>query len=58
MKPAAKHRRVFAVPAFIAAGTLAGLIVGLVGDGVEDAVMWLALASSLGTITWAISRAE
>ena len=59
MKPAANHRRrVFAAPALIAAVTLAGLIAGLVGEGVEDVIMWLALASSLGIIAWAIGRAE
>jgi len=58
MKPAAKQqRRVFAVPAVIAAVSLAGLIVGLVGEGLEDAICWLALASCLGIIAWAVGRA-
>jgi len=59
MKPAAKHRRrVFAIPTIIAAISLAGLIVGLVGEGLWDALCWLALASCLGTVAWAVRRAE
>jgi hypothetical protein len=54
MKPAARQRRVFAIPAIVAVITLVGLIGGLVGDGAADVLSWIALGSCLAMIGWAI----
>ena len=50
-----RARRIFAIPAAIAAVTLIGLIAGLLGDGAADLLSWLALGSCLAVIAWALS---
>jgi hypothetical protein len=52
--PARRHdaMRVFAVPALLAASMAAGLVAGLLGDGLWDVVSWLALALPLAVIVW------
>lgn len=58
MKPRPPHRqsKVFAIPALAAAATLAGLVSGLLGDGLADAVAWLGLGFCLAVIGWTLAR--
>lgn len=53
----ARHRpstaRTFAVPSAIAVTSVAGLIVGLTGDGVTDILCWALLAPPLVATAWA-----
>ncbi|WP_187775732.1 hypothetical protein [Luteimonas suaedae] len=46
-------RRIFAVPALLALVSSIGLVSGLLGDGVWDAVSWVAL----GTVVVVAARA-
>ena len=46
------------LPVLIALASLIGLVVGLVGDGVFDALGWIGLLSALLTIGWAWRRRE
>ena len=39
--------RVFAIPAILFAASLAGLVLGLTGDGLRDALAWLLLSLPL-----------
>lgn len=41
------------LPVLIGLASLAGLVVGLVGDGVFDAFGWLGLAPALLALAWA-----
>jgi len=45
--------RVFAVPMLLAVVTLAGLILGLAGDGTNDLFSWLLLALPIGALAFA-----
>lgn len=47
-------RRIFLVPALIAAVSLIGLLSALTGDGWRDAVSWAALAVPVGVTGWAM----
>ncbi|GAA5050159.1 hypothetical protein GCM10023208_08970 [Erythrobacter westpacificensis] len=55
MKPFAPHRRrrraslatVFAVPTLLLVATIAGLVIGLNGDGLPDFLAWALLALPL-----------
>lgn len=47
-------RRVFAVPAALAAASLGGLVIALAGDGVSDAIGWACLAAPVGAVIWAL----
>lgn len=47
-------RSTFALPALIAAASLAGLIIALTGDGLRDAASWAGLATPLIAIAWAV----
>ena len=55
MIPPARHRRlkraslagVFAIPAALLVATIAGLVIGLTGDGARDALAWALLALPL-----------
>lgn len=47
--------RIFRAPAAIAAFSLFGLIVALLGDGVWDAVGSVTLASSVVATVWALA---
>ena len=48
----------WALPALIASASLIGLVVGLVGDGVFDALGWIGLSSVLLAIGWAWRRGK
>lgn len=41
------------VPLLIAMASLVGLVVGLVGDGLYDALGWLGLLPALAALAWA-----
>ncbi|QAY76322.1 hypothetical protein [Sphingosinicella sp. BN140058] len=45
---------VFAIPIVLALLSLAGLVVGLIGDGLYDLVSWIALAAPIIAIGWAL----
>ena len=45
---------VFAAPTAIAAASLVGLIAALTGDGLRDALSWLALAIPVLVTAWAL----
>ncbi len=45
--------RIFAVPALLAAASLAGLVVALTGDGWRDVAAWAALAAPIAAIALA-----
>ena len=47
-------RQIFLAPLVLAVVTIAGLIFALVGDGMWDAVSWLALAVPLAVTAWYI----
>ena len=47
-------RAVFAVPAAIALISLVGLVSALTGDGVRNALSWIALAVPVGAVAWAM----
>jgi hypothetical protein len=44
--------RVFAVPLLLAAATLAGLVMGLAGGGMNDVLSWLLLAVPIGVLAF------
>ena len=49
--------RIFAVPALLAVLGLAGLLAALLGDGLWDAVSWLALGGLVATsLVFALRR--
>src|SRR5690606_27813723 len=55
--PAGRRRSlwgVFAAPIAIAVFTLVGLVAALTGDGLRDAVSWIALAVPLFVAAWAL----
>lgn len=47
------RRSTWTLPVLIVLGSLAGLVIGLVGDGVFDMVGWLGLLTALLAIAWA-----
>ncbi len=51
-----KHgRRTYRVPTLIALASMIGLISALIGDGVFDAISWLALGAIVATVVWAFA---
>jgi hypothetical protein len=49
-----KHaQRVWRAPALIASANLLGLVSALIGDGLFDAISWIALATGIVAIGWA-----
>lgn len=48
--------RLFALPALIALASLAGLVLGLTGEGARDWLSWLLLSAPLLAIGWAWRR--
>jgi len=48
----------WALPVLIGLASLIGLVVGLVGDGVFDALGWIGLLSVLLAIGWVWRRRE
>lgn len=55
-KIASTFRHVWAAPTAIAVITLVGLIVALLGDGIEDWIGWAALATPPAVIIWAFAK--
>ncbi|PZR34906.1 hypothetical protein [Caulobacter segnis] len=51
-KIASTFRHVWAAPTLIAVLSLAGLVVALLGEGIEDWIGWGGLALPLATIVW------
>ncbi|RZU02327.1 hypothetical protein [Rivibacter subsaxonicus] len=49
-------KRLWFWPALVAVVTAAGLLAGLVSDGLGDLIAWLCLALPLALIAWHISR--
>lgn len=53
-----KHRqslwRIFAAPAVLAAISILGLVSALTGDGIRNAVSWIALAIPVIAVIWAM----
>lgn len=53
-----KHRqslwRIFAAPAALAAISILGLVSALTGDGIRNAVSWIALAIPVIAVIWAM----
>ena len=48
--------RIFGAPLVLALLTLAGLVVGLAGEGFHDLLSWLVLASVPAVLAWAWLR--
>ena len=45
---------IFAVPMVIAAVSIIGLVSALTGDGIRDALSWVALAVPVAAVGWAM----
>lgn len=45
---------IFAAPIVVAAISIVGLVTALLGDGVMDAISWIALLVPLAVIAWAL----
>lgn len=63
MKPDLARRRrglaaIFAVPLLLAAASIAGLVIGLTGEGARDLAAWLLLALPLAAAGWAWMRRD
>ncbi|NIJ39165.1 hypothetical protein FHR22_003899 [Sphingopyxis panaciterrae] len=58
MSKARQHglRRIFAAPAAIGLASVAGLVVALTGDGLRDAMSWIALSIPALVVIWAMRR--
>jgi hypothetical protein len=54
MSPPGTAARVWAAPALLAVSTAAGLLAGLAGDGVWDAVGWCALGLPVAVALWCL----
>lgn len=51
-------RHVWAAPTAIALACLLGLVVALLGDGIEDWIGWVGLTIPLAVIVWALARSK
>lgn len=49
----AELRRTFGIPAVIALASVIGLVSALIGDGVFDAISWIALGTVICVLIWA-----
>jgi len=58
MKTHNGFRKIYGSAAVLAAITAAGLLSALFGDGLWDAVSWVALAVPLFVIVWKINRSR
>lgn len=58
MSQAFPFRKVYGAALLLAAVSLYGLLSALLGDGVWDALSWLALSIPLGVIVWKYLRAK
>lgn len=54
MKGGQSKRAIFAIPLAIAALSLVGLVSALTGDGLRDAISWIALAMPVIAVIWAM----
>lgn len=52
MKPRRSLRSVYGIPALLALVTSCGLLSALLGDGLWDALSWIALAIPLAVLAW------
>jgi uncharacterized membrane protein len=50
----AEFRRTFGTPAVIAFASIIGLVSALIGDGIFDAISWVALGTVVGVVMWAV----
>jgi hypothetical protein len=58
MSAAYSFRKVYGSAAILAAISVIGLIFGLFGEGIWDAVSWISLAIPLAVIVWKIARSR
>lgn len=49
-------RRIWTAPILIAVASLVGLVAALLGDGLNDWISWIALATPITAVVWAQSR--
>jgi len=54
MKSGQSMRAIFAIPLFIALLSIVGLVSALTGDGLRDALSWIALAVPVIAVGWAM----
>ncbi|MEJ1095503.1 MULTISPECIES: hypothetical protein [unclassified Pseudoxanthomonas] len=54
----AELRRTFGIPAIIALASVVGLVSALIGDGVFDAISWMALGAVIGVLVLAVVQAK
>ncbi len=54
----AELRRTFGIPAVIALASIVGLVSALIGDGVFDAISWMALGTVIGVLVLAVVQAK
>ncbi len=47
-------RKIFGLPLLIALLTFVGLVSALTGDGLRDALSWVALAVPVAAVAWAV----
>jgi len=52
--PRQSRLQIWGVPVVIGVLSLVGLVAALLGDGVADALSWLALAVPVGVSAWAL----
>lgn len=50
------RRSIFAAPLLVAVVSIVGLVAALTGDGMRDAVSWVALGLPIAVIGWAMAR--
>jgi hypothetical protein len=55
MKTSFSFRKVYGTASMLAAITAIGLILALFGDGMWDAISWVALAIPLSVIAWELA---
>jgi hypothetical protein len=55
-REAGSLRRIFGIPLMLGILSLVGLVAALLGDGIWDAVSWIALGTPLAVSAWAVMR--
>jgi len=53
-RPGARRRSIFAVPLALGLASVAGLIAGLIDDGLFDLLAWIGLGSAVGAMVWSL----
>jgi hypothetical protein len=56
--PRRQFRHIFGAPIALALLGCAGLLSALIGDGIFDALSWLALAAPIAVIGWYLARRD